>query len=72
MVKGYQRGNVRQRKEKTIRVFFFYVALASITLLTAPPAAAQETPAYMYNAQIHDVRAGIEKAVAAVDKFLNP
>ena len=33
MVKGYQRGKARQRKEKTIRVFFFYVALASITTL---------------------------------------
>jgi phosphate transport system permease protein len=33
MAKSYQRGKARQRKEKTIRVFFFYVALASITTL---------------------------------------
>ena len=33
MVKGYQRGKARQRKEKTIRIFFFCVALASITTL---------------------------------------
>ena len=33
MVKGYQRGKARQRKEKAIRIFFFYVALASITTL---------------------------------------
>lgn len=33
MVKGYQRGKARRRKEKTIRVFFFYVALVSITTL---------------------------------------
>jgi phosphate transport system permease protein len=33
MVKAYQRGKVRQRKEKTIRIFFFCVALASITTL---------------------------------------
>ena len=33
MVKGYQKGKARQRKERTIRVFFFYVALASITIL---------------------------------------
>ncbi|MGD9031329.1 MAG: phosphate ABC transporter permease subunit PstC [Desulfobacteraceae bacterium] len=33
MVRGYQRGKARQRKEKTIRIFFFCVALASITTL---------------------------------------
>ena len=33
MGKGYQKGKVRQRKEKTIRIFFFCVALASITTL---------------------------------------
>jgi phosphate transport system permease protein len=33
MVKGYQRGKARQRRERAIRVFFFYVALASITIL---------------------------------------
>jgi phosphate transport system permease protein len=33
MGKGYQGGKVRQRKEKTIRIFFFCVALASITTL---------------------------------------
>jgi phosphate transport system permease protein len=33
MVKGYQRGKARQRKEKAIRIFFFCVALASITTL---------------------------------------
>ena len=33
MVKGYQRGKARQRKERTIRIFFFCVALASITTL---------------------------------------
>ena len=34
MVKGYQRGKARQRKERTIRIFFFCVALASITTLS--------------------------------------
>jgi phosphate transport system permease protein len=33
MAKGYQKGKARQRKEKTIRIFFFCVALASITTL---------------------------------------
>ena len=33
MVRSYQKGRVRQRKEKTIRIFFFCVALASITTL---------------------------------------
>ncbi|MGD8228255.1 MAG: phosphate ABC transporter permease subunit PstC [Desulfobacteraceae bacterium] len=33
MVRGYQKGKARQRKEKTIRIFFFCVALASITTL---------------------------------------
>jgi phosphate transport system permease protein len=33
MVESYKRGKVRQRKEKTIRIFFFCVALASITTL---------------------------------------
>jgi len=33
MGKGYQGGKVRHRKEKTIRIFFFCVALASITTL---------------------------------------
>ncbi len=33
MVRGYQRGKVRQRKEKTTRIFFFCVALASVTML---------------------------------------
>ena len=33
MVKDYQRGRARQRKEKTIRALFFYVALASLTTL---------------------------------------
>jgi phosphate transport system permease protein len=33
MVKGYQRGKARQRRERAIRVFFFYAALASITIL---------------------------------------
>jgi phosphate transport system permease protein len=34
MVRGYQRGKARQRKEKTTRIFFFCVALASVTTLT--------------------------------------
>jgi phosphate transport system permease protein len=34
MVKGYQRGKARQRKERTTRIFFFCVALASIATLT--------------------------------------
>ncbi len=33
MVESYQKGKARQRKEKTIRIFFFCVALASITTL---------------------------------------
>jgi phosphate transport system permease protein len=34
MIRGYQRGKARQRKEKTTRIFFFCVALASVTTLT--------------------------------------
>jgi phosphate transport system permease protein len=34
MVRGYQKGKARQRKEKTTRIFFFCVALASVTTLT--------------------------------------
>lgn len=33
MVRGYQRGRARQKKEKTIRIFFFCVALASVMTL---------------------------------------
>ena len=32
-LKGYQKGRARQRKERTIRIFFFSVALASIAIL---------------------------------------
>jgi len=34
MLRGYQRGKARQRKEKTIRIFLFCVALASVTTLS--------------------------------------
>jgi phosphate transport system permease protein len=34
MAETYQRGKVRQRRERAIRIFFFCVALASITTLT--------------------------------------
>ena len=34
MMKGYEKGKSRQRKEKAIRIVFFGVALASITTLT--------------------------------------
>ena len=33
MAKDYQKGRARQRREKTIRIFFFCIALASITTL---------------------------------------